>query len=90
MRGADVARIDENDKRVSTDETLKESSAPHAAVATSGATSSPTAEAPTVVAARPARRHLPRTASPLPLLALLSALSLSSSLAARVVRVHLS
>jgi hypothetical protein len=86
MRGADVARIDENDKRVSTDETLKESSAPRTAVATSGATSSPTVEAPAVAAARPARRHLPRTASPLPLLALLSMLSLSTGLAVRMVR----
>jgi hypothetical protein len=90
MRGADVARIDENDKRVSTDETLKESSAPRTAVATSGATSSPTVEAPAVAAARPARRHLPRTASPLPLLALLSTLSLSTSLAVRMVRGHVS
>jgi len=87
MKGADVARIDENDKPVSTDETLKESSAPRAAIATSGTTSSPTTvEAPAVAAARPARRHLPRTASRLPLLALLSVLSLTSGVAFRVAR----
>ena len=87
MRGADVARIDENDKPVSTDATLKESSAPRTAVATSGSTSSPAVEAPTVATGRPApRRHLPRTASPLPLLALLSTLSLATGLAVRMVR----
>jgi hypothetical protein len=91
MRGADVARIDENDKPVSTDETLKESSAPRTAVATSGSTSSPTVEAPTVATARPAaRRHLPRTASPLPLLALLSTLSLATGFAVRMARGQMS
>ncbi len=89
MRGAEVARIDENDKPVSTDEALKESSAPRAAVATSGA-SSASVETPPVASARPARRHLPRTASPLPLLALLSALSLSSGFMVRMVRGHAS
>ncbi len=87
MRGADVARIDENDKPVSTDETLKESSAPrsrgcdqrfHVVADRRGPDRRRRTTCP--------RRHLPRTASPLPLLALLSTLSLATGLAVRMVR----
>jgi hypothetical protein len=93
MKSTDVARIDEHDRPVSTDERLKESSeartpaAPAqtaraaAPVATSGSASDAAAPAP-----RPARQHLPRTASDLPLLALLSGLSLAGGLGIRAVR----
>lgn len=109
--GNEVARIDENDKPVSTDEALKESSAPRTAVATSGtssaATRTPAATSGTASAspapapmmsrtetaaqtpapsAKPVRKHLPRTASPLPLLALLSGMSLLGAFGVRAVR----
>src|SRR3954468_24916687 len=101
MKGADVARIDEHDKPVSSDEAVKESSerrepvatAPAArpsAVGTSGTASaapaSPSASAANGTSARaaapapapaPARKHLPRTGSELPLLALIGTLSLA-------------
>jgi hypothetical protein len=76
MKSTEVARIDERDRPISTDEVLKDSSAP---VTTSGS-------AAATPAPRIARRHLPRTASSLPLLALLSALSLAGALGIRVQR----
>src|SRR4051812_13340259 len=106
MKGAEVARIDENDKPISSDEALKESSerrepvktAPGArpsAVGTSGTASaapaSPSAAngAParaTAPAPAPARRHLPRTGSELPLLALLGTISLAGGFGLRLAR----
>ncbi len=102
MKSAEIARIDEHDKPVSTDEALKESSehrtpatvAPTPAtrasasarnqsqtpVATTGSTAVP---AP---AARPARQHLPRTASQLPLLALIGSLSLLAGVGIHLAR----
>jgi len=70
VRGADVGRIDEYGKPVSTDERLKDSSRQRPATATT--------------------RHLPRTASPLPLIALLSGLSLAGSLGVRTARKSIS
>jgi LPXTG-motif cell wall-anchored protein len=91
MRGAEVARIDENGKPVSSDEALKESSGArtpvadssrnHTAVGTAG--SAAAAPAP---AARPARTHLPRTGSELPLMTLLAGLSLAIGLGLRLAR----
>jgi len=93
MRGAEVARIDENGHPVSSDEKLKESStarAPAAAaspsqnqapVATTG--SSTAAPAP---ATRLARKELPRTGSNLPLMALLASLSLAGGFGLRLAR----
>jgi hypothetical protein len=134
MRGAEVGRIDENDKSVSTDEQLKESSALHpsntpasassttsssAASTTTAAqpttapqatttaqpttaprattTPQPTAAAPTTAhddaapttvgtSGRASSRHLPRTASPLPLMALFSVLALTGALGIRTAR----
>jgi len=134
MKSGDVARIDENDKPVSTDEALKESSerrtpttagastsaspqtataasaarpssgsSPQSATAvgTSGTTASrgtaPTTgaasanaaaqtPAPSTTAARPARQHLPRTGSSLPLLALLAGVSIASGCGVRLAR----
>jgi hypothetical protein len=125
MKSAEVSRIDENDKPVSADETLKESSKPRASAATTSDSSSqrssattaspaapasttasstastaqrtaPAAPAPTTVgtsgttsdapAAHPARKHLPRTASPLPLLALLSGVMFAAALGVRAAR----
>jgi hypothetical protein len=93
MRGAEVARIDENGKPVSSDEALKESSEARTpthvadssrnqtAVGTAG--SAAAAPAP---AARPARTHLPRTGSELPLMMLLASLSLMIGLGLRLAR----
>jgi len=112
MKSAEVARIDENDRPISTDQALKESSAarpatttatrpapttatPATTTATTGTTASsrrnaPVATSGSTAAASPAptsaRRHLPRTASSLPLLALLSALSLAGAAGIRVQR----
>jgi len=110
MKGADVARIDEHDKPVSSDETLKESSerrepvktAPAArpsAVGTSGSASSTPAPASpsrstsasaangtSAPAPAPARRHLPRTGSELPLLALIGTISLAGGFGLRLAR----
>jgi hypothetical protein len=134
MRGAEVGRIDENDKSASTDEQLKESSALHpsntpasassttsssAASTTTAAqpttapqatttaqpttaprattTPQPTAAAPTTAhddaapttvgtSGRASSRHLPRTASPLPLMALFSVLALTGALGIRTAR----
>jgi hypothetical protein len=106
--GTDVARIDEHDKPVSTDEVLKDSSEPRrpvatpaattASVGTSGTASSTAAPAPmastsgntapsqAATASKPVRRHLPRTASPLPLLMLLGGLSFAGAFGVRAVR----
>ena len=115
MKSAEVARIDENDRPISSDEALKESSERRAPVTTPSTTTTATRPATTTAttgtatassrrnapvatsgstaAAAPvqtsARRHLPRTASSLPLLALFSALSLAGALGLRVQR-HLS
>jgi hypothetical protein len=97
MKSTEIARIDENDRPISTDEALKESSErrtpvapPPATTAASARTNAPVATsgsaASAVATPRPARRHLPRTASSLPLFALLSALSLAGALGVRVQR----
>ena len=136
MKSAETARIDENDKPVSADEALKESSeprhpvtttaeapastttsteppvaattpaattipeptiAPAPATASATTTSTPVATSGTISAApapaattattaKPARKHLPRTGSELPLLALISSLSLAGGLGARLTR----
>jgi len=98
MRGAEVGRIDENGRPVSSDESLKESSTPRtpapvaspsrndAPVATTGsARPAPSAAAP-APAPRVARKQLPRTAGELPLMALLASLSLAGGLTLRLSR----
>jgi hypothetical protein len=129
MRSAEVSRIDENDKPVSSDEALKQSSEARTAAAsptatttassTATTTASPTATttaprtatttAPrTAASARsqsavgttgstsdaaaappPVRKHLPRTASELPLLALIATLSLAGGFGLRLARLTL-
>jgi hypothetical protein len=90
MKNTEVARIDEHDRPVSTDEALKDSSERRTPVATPVTTtmaSSPVATSGSAAenpAPRTARRHLPRTASSLPLLALLSALAFAGALGIRV------
>jgi hypothetical protein len=91
MKSADVARIDENDRPISSDEALKESSERRPPVAMPPATTTAPAQTNAPVATsgsapRLARRHLPRTASSLPLLALLSGLSLAGAFGIRVQR----
>jgi hypothetical protein len=138
MRGAEVGRIDENGKPVSTDEQLKDSSKLHPSNATASSTTAsstpassttassnaasttaaaqpttapkamatpqprtaaPTTAAPTTASdqsAAPASavgtsgsassRHLPRTASPVPLMALLSGLALAGAVGVRTAR----
>jgi hypothetical protein len=113
MKSAEVARIDENDRPISSDEALKESSerrptvaTPSAATATTTAPTRATTTAPTATttasahtsapvatsgstatsAQGQARRHLPRTGSSLPLIALLSARSLAGAFSIRVQR----
>jgi hypothetical protein len=110
MKSAEVARIDENDRPISSDEALKESSGrrptaatPPSATATTTAPTRATTTATTTASARtsapvatsgstamsaqgPTRRHLPRTASSLPLIALLSALSLAGAFGVHVQR----
>jgi hypothetical protein len=113
MKTGEVARIDENDKPVSSDAALKESSEPRvpvqtpaatttaratapapATVGTSGTaaaasapmTSAPAATAPRQESSKPPRKHLPRTGSELPLLALLSGLSLAGGFGVRLAR----
>jgi hypothetical protein len=90
MKTAEVSRIDENDKPVSTDEALKESTTARAPAQTSASAArangpagadTPVATAGSESAPPPApkpRRHLPRTASELPLLALIGSLSLAA------------
>jgi hypothetical protein len=94
MKRTEVARIDERDRPISTDEALKDSSERRTPVATPSTTTSARTSAPVATsgsaaatpAPRTARQHLPRTASSLPLLALLSALSLAGALGVRVQR----
>jgi hypothetical protein len=100
MKGTEVSRIDENDKPVSTDQALKESSEPRTAASpqpTPAGASQASPAAPSMASARsstsaraaaapPVRRHLPRTASDLPLLALLGGLSLAGGVTLRLVR----
>jgi hypothetical protein len=92
MKTGEVARIDENDRPVSSDAELKESSEPRQPVAVPAApptrTEMPVATAGSAQNAnpRPARRHLPRTGSDLPLLAMLASLSLAGGLGARLFR----
>jgi hypothetical protein len=132
MKSGDVARIDENDKPVSADEALKESSERRTPTAAGASTSPPTATeasaarpnsgsspqsatavgtsgttasrgtapttggasanaaaqtpAPSTAAARPARQHLPRTGSSLPLLGLLAGLLIASGCGVRLAR----
>src|SRR5262245_45537706 len=98
MRGAQVGRIDENGKPVSSDEHLKTSSSQRPATTTAprATTEQPTAAEPARPAPAPttavgtsgttSRRRLPRTASPLPLLSLLSGLSLAGALGVRAAR----
>jgi hypothetical protein len=88
MKRTEVARIDENDRPVSSDEALKESSERRTPVATPPATAAAPmrTNAPVATSGSAARRHLPRTASPLPLLALFSALCLAGALGLRVQR----
>jgi hypothetical protein len=96
LKSTEVARIDEHDRPISTDEALKDSSERRTPVATSSTTTAASARTNAPVATsgsaaatsapRTARRHLPRTASSLPLLALLSAVSLAGALGIRVQR----
>jgi hypothetical protein len=106
MKTTEVARIDENDKPVSTDAALKESTTARAPVPTPTPTpaKAPAARAngpagqdtpvatagseiaPPPPAAKPVRKHLPRTGSELPLLALIGSLSLAGGLGVRLVR----
>ena len=89
MKRAEVARIDENDRPASSDEALKESSEPRTPVATPATAAPARTSAPVATsgsAPRVTRRHLPRTASSLPLLALLSGLSLAGALGLRLQR----
>jgi hypothetical protein len=99
MKSTEVGRIDENDRPVSNDEALKQSSEARTPVAPPQATTSPAsparAAAPVATSgsgntAAPApkatRKHLPRTGSDLPLLALLSGLSLAGGVGCRVAR----
>jgi hypothetical protein len=101
MKSAQVARIDENDKPVSSDEALKESTpartpvetpAPRTArVQTPPRGATPGLDDATIGtsgtrAAAPARKHLPRTGSELPLLVLISSLSLAGAFGVRLAR----
>lgn len=121
MRGAEYSRVDENDKAVSSDERLKDSSAPRPSnpSATTTAAAAPSRPAPTTTASSTttapepttapkattaprattatepttvgttgtaSARHLPATASPLPLMALLSSLSLAGAFGVRALR----
>ena len=91
-----IARIDENDRPVSADADLKESSEPRqpvatpapaaSAIGTSGATPAPAPMTSAPDAPRPARKHLPRTSSTLPLLALLSGASFAGAFGVRAAR----
>ncbi len=100
MKSTQVARIDENDKPASSDEALKESTAARTPVETPSAQTArvepprgatPGQDHATIGtsgtrAAAPARRHLPRTGSELPLLGLISSLSLAGGFGVRLVR----
>jgi hypothetical protein len=94
----EVSRIDEHDKPVSSDETLKESSeartpvTPSAAATAQSSAAAPAPPSPVTTSGTretptsPARKHLPRTASDLPLLAVLSALGLAAGAGLRLAR----
>jgi hypothetical protein len=92
MKTGEVARIDEHDKPVSSDEALKESSATTTAHNTTASTSVGTGGTASGTSAlpqaspKPARKHLPRTGSELPLLALLSGLSLAGGFGIQLAR----
>jgi len=99
MKTAEVARIDENDKPVSSDEGLKESttaraqtSAPASTTRANGpaAADTPVATAGSETvpppAPKPSRKHLPRTGSELPLLALIGSLSLAAGVGLHLAR----
>lgn len=100
MKSAQVARIDENDRPVSSDEALKESTAARTPVETPSAQSArvqppprtATGSSDTTIGtsgsrtAAPARKHLPRTGSELPLLMLISSLSLAGGFGVRLAR----
>jgi hypothetical protein len=91
MKATAVTRIDETGN-VSSDEALKDSAPPlPAPVATSG-NASAASPAPAASAApepaRAPRRHLPQTASGLPLMMLLSGLMLAGGFAIRLLRQH--
>jgi hypothetical protein len=86
--GNEIARIDENDRPVSTDEALKESSEARTPVATTTARTETGTGGSAAPAPKPARRHLPRTASNLPLLALLSLLSFGAGAGVRLARLY--
>jgi hypothetical protein len=93
MRGAEVARIDENGKPVSSDERLKDSSTARAPAraASSSRNEAPVATTGSATAApaqvtRLARKELPRTGSELPMMALLASLSLAGGFGLRLVR----
>jgi len=99
MKSTEVARIDENDRPVSNDEALKQSSEARTPVASPQATTAPAASARAAAPVgtsgaagtaapvpKATRKHLPRTGSDLPLLALLSGLSLAGGVGCRVAR----
>jgi hypothetical protein len=93
MKSAEVARIDEHDQPVSSDQALKESSEPRTPATSVSQTASARAQAVgTSGSAAPApaaprsREHLPRTASELPLLALMASLSLAAGAGIRIAR----
>ena len=110
MKSAEVGRIDENDRPVSNDEALKQSSEPRTPATPSATASSPAATSraegasdrastrtstpvattgsasATAMTTAPQRRHLPRTGSELPLLALVASLSLVGGFLIRLAR----
>jgi hypothetical protein len=98
MKSAQVARIDENDATVSSDERLKESTVARTPVVTPPAQTARVQPPPATTtpekatgtsgnrSATPARRHLPRTGSELPLLALIGSLSLAVGFGMRLAR----
>jgi hypothetical protein len=92
---AALGRFDENGKWESeADKPVVMSNAPAANTAKAATTTAPMARAETQTAGtagtRPARQHLPRTASNLALFELISGLSFAGGFAARRLRLHLS
>jgi hypothetical protein len=83
MTSGQVARIDEYDQPVSSDEALKESTSPRIATSRPGDMTAGTSGSRV---AAPVRKHLPRTSSELPLLALIGSLSLAGGLGVRLAR----
>jgi hypothetical protein len=92
LKSGEVTRIDENVKSVSSDEALKDSSEPRTAVAAPSSAAArmdapvATTGSSAMAAPKPARKHLPRTASELPLMALLASLSLAGGFGVRLAR----